>query len=62
MAATFEVYADKGNQWRWRLRHSNGNIVADSAEGYSTEANCLNGIESVRSNAPTAPVKKLVAP
>lgn len=60
MAATFEVYADNKSEWRWRLRHTNGNVIADSGEGYTTEENCMNGIESVRTNSPTAPVKKLV--
>ena len=35
----------------------NGEIVAAS-EGYTTKANCLNGIESVKKNAPEAEVVK----
>ena len=56
MAATFEVYKDKANEYRWRLRHQNGNIIADSGEGYVAKSGAINGIESVKENAPDAPV------
>lgn len=59
MAATFELYQDKAGEWRWRLRHENGNIIADSGEGYVAKAGAVNGIESVKENAPTAPTKEL---
>ena len=56
MAATFELYKDRAEEYRWRLRHENGNIIADSGEGYTTKANAINGIESVKENAPTASI------
>lgn len=56
MAATFELYADAGQQWRWRLRHDNGRIIAESGEGYRAKADALNGIASVKQNAPAAPI------
>lgn len=31
---TIEYYRDKKFEWRWRLRHRNGRIMADSGEGY----------------------------
>ena len=58
MAATFELYRDNAGEYRWRLRHQNGNIIADSGEGYSSKANALNGIDSVKENAPAAPVEE----
>ncbi|MBX0324488.1 YegP family protein [Halomicroarcula sp. F13] len=58
MAATFELYTDSADQWRWRLRHSNGNIIADSGEGYASKAKAKQGIESVKSNAPDADVEE----
>lgn len=61
MAATFELYKDKAGEFRWRLRHENGNIIADSGEGYTTKANAQNGIESVKTNAPEAPVEDQTA-
>ena len=52
----FEVYQDRGEEWRWRLVASNGNIVADSAEGYASKQGAKRGIESVRTHAPAATV------
>ncbi|MBP1986725.1 uncharacterized protein YegP (UPF0339 family) [Halolamina salifodinae] len=54
--ATFELYEDDADQYRWRLRHDNGNIVADSGEGYASKQKARQGIESVRDNAPDADV------
>ncbi len=51
----FEVYKDKAGEFRFRLKARNGEIIAVS-EGYKAKASCLNGIESVRKNAPDAPV------
>jgi len=55
--ATFEVYEDSGGKWRWRLKHRNGNIIADSSEGYASKQKAKQGLESVRSNAPGAYVE-----
>jgi uncharacterized protein YegP (UPF0339 family) len=49
--ATFELYEDRGGKYRWRLRHRNSNIIADSAQGYTRRSNAQNGIQSVRRNA-----------
>lgn len=49
----FEIYADKANEFRFRLKAKNGEIIATS-EGYKTMDSCKNGIESVRKNAENA--------
>ncbi len=49
----FEVYADKAGEYRFRLKATNGQVIATS-EGYKTKASCLNGIASVQKNAPDA--------
>lgn len=54
--ATFEVYEDTQGDWRWRLVHDNGNIIADGGEGYASKQKCEEGIESVKENAPGAEV------
>jgi len=46
----FEVYADKSGEYRFRLKATNGQVIAVS-EGYKALASCLNGIESVKTNA-----------
>ena len=51
----FEVYTDKAGEFRFRLKARNGEIIAVS-EGYKAKASCLNGIESVKKNAPEAEV------
>ena len=58
MTATFELYEDSGGQYRWRLRHANGNIIADSGEGYASKQKAKQGIESVKKNAPEAGVEE----
>ncbi|MES3517360.1 MAG: YegP family protein [Natronomonas sp.] len=49
--ATFELYEDEGGDYRWRLRHDNGNIIADSSEGYASKQKAKQGLESVKTNA-----------
>jgi len=56
MGATFEIYLDKKKEWRWRLRHDNGRIIADGAEGYSSKQKLIQGIESVKKNAYAATI------
>ena len=51
----YEVYTDKAGEFRFRLKAKNGEIIAVS-EGYKAKASCLNGIESVKKNAPEAEV------
>ena len=51
----FEIYNDKAGEFRFRLKATNGQVIAVS-EGYKTLANCENGIESVKKNAPEAEV------
>jgi uncharacterized protein len=55
MAGKFELYKDKSGEFRFRLKAGNGQVIAVS-EGYSSKASALNGIESVKENAPGAPV------
>jgi len=52
MAANFEVYKDARGEFRFRLKAANGEIIA-SSEGYKSKAAAQNGVESVRTNAPT---------
>ena len=52
----FEIYTDKAGEFRFRLKATNGEIIAVS-EGYKALTSCKNGIESVKKNAPEAEVK-----
>lgn len=54
--ARFEVFQDSDNEWRWRLRHRNGNIIATSGEGYTRKHNAQRGLRSVVENSPDAEI------
>jgi uncharacterized protein YegP (UPF0339 family) len=56
MAAKFEVYLDSSNEYRWRLKSANGQVIATGGEGYSSKAGCENGIVAVKKDAPDAPI------
>ena len=53
----FEMYLDKAGEYRFRLKAKNGEVIATS-EGYKSKAGCLNGLESVKDNAPEAEIEK----
>lgn len=36
-----ELYADAVGMWRWRVWSDNGNILADSGQGYKNHLDCL---------------------
>lgn len=52
----FEIYLDNAGEFRFRLKAKNGQNIAAS-EGYTAIKSCLNGIESVRKNAPDAKIE-----
>ncbi len=51
----YEVYTDKKGEFRFRLKASNGEIIV-TGEGYKAKAGCMNGIESIKKNAPDAEI------
>ena len=61
MAAKFELYKDKSGEIRWRLVASNGQMIANSGEGYKTKESAKNGIESVKKNAQSATIEDKTA-
>jgi uncharacterized protein YegP (UPF0339 family) len=58
MAGKFELWTDKGGDWRFNLKASNGQVIATS-QGYASKASALNGIDSVKTNAPGAEVVEI---
>lgn len=60
MAGKFEVYLDARGKHRFRLKAGNGQIIA-VGESYESMAACLNGIESIRKNAPDATLNDLTS-
>ncbi|WP_433278984.1 YegP family protein [Pseudonocardia xinjiangensis] len=55
MAGKFEVYQDRSGKYRFRLKASNGQVVA-TGEAYETKAAALKGCQSVVKAATGAPV------
>ncbi|MFM5917851.1 MAG: YegP family protein [Novosphingobium sp.] len=55
MAHTFEIYKDKGGEYRARFKYNSE--VMFSTEGYSSKASAQNAIDSIKANGPGAPVE-----
>ena len=55
MAGTFELWVDKGGDYTFNLKAGNGQVIATS-QGYASKASALNGIESIKKNAPDAAI------
>ena len=53
----FEWYKDKLGKFRFRLKAANGEVIVVS-EAYTSKEGCVNGIESVKKNAPKVKVVK----
>ncbi len=54
----WEIYEDKGGQYRFRLYASNGSCICHS-QGYTSKANCKSGIESIIKTVPDATIEKI---
>ena len=52
----FEIYTDKAGEIRFRLKATNGQIIAVS-QAYTALSSCQKGIESVKKNAPDATIE-----
>lgn len=51
----YEIYLDKAGEYRFRLKARNGEIIV-TGEGYKAKAGCLNGIDSIKRNAPDSEI------
>ena len=58
-AGTFEVYKDAGGKYRWRLKSTNGQIIATPGQGFSDKRSCMDNIESVRRAVASASVEEV---
>ena len=47
----YRVYRDMRGEWRWNYNSSNGNVIADSGEGYRNKSDCLNGISIIKGSS-----------
>ncbi len=58
--ATLDVYRDRRREWRWRLKASNGRILADSGEGYRRRGSAVHGARRIRELFIAGKVKEVV--
>ena len=54
---SFEKYVDRAGEYRWRLKASNGNIIADCGEGYVNAVDRDHAIDLVKSTSAATPVE-----
>ena len=47
----FETYTDTKGESRWRLKSSNGQVIATSGQGYRDKRDCKNAIERIKKDA-----------
>lgn len=52
--ARFVIYKDQRNEYRWRFRADNEEIIADSAEGYRHKSDCEHGIKLMKKESSAA--------
>lgn len=45
---TFEIYQDTAKDYRWRLKASNGNILATPGQGFSSKRTCRESVEHLQ--------------
>ncbi len=56
-SGSFQIYADRGGAWRWRLSTASGEVLATSNEGYASRQQALSAIETVKRVASDSAVK-----
>jgi uncharacterized protein YegP (UPF0339 family) len=52
----FQIYADAGGKYRWRLVASNGRTAASSVEHFDSKANAWRAAEDIKANARNAEI------
>ena len=57
--AVFEVYKDKGDEFRFRLNDGEGTTLAISGKGYKTKAECVKVVETIKKEAAKAKVEEV---
>jgi uncharacterized protein len=55
---TFVIYKDARDEFRWRLKASNGRIIGMADEGYSTKHGCKEAVELIKQDAAKAAVEE----
>ena len=54
----FETYQDAKKEHRWRLKATNGQVIATSGQGYKDKRDCDNAIDVIKKGAEKARVEE----
>lgn len=57
MAATFEIFRDSSDHYRWRLKSGPAQVIATSGEGHVQRAGARSGIEVLKRDVAGAGIK-----
>ena len=57
--AVFEIYKDRGGEFRFRLKDADGNSLAISGKGHDTKAEVQKIIDEIKTVAPKAKVEDM---
>jgi len=52
----FETYIDKASEHRWRLRATNGQVIAVSGEGYKNKTDMVEMINKIQDKSQYAKI------
>jgi uncharacterized protein YegP (UPF0339 family) len=53
----FEIYQDAAQEYRWRLKATNGEILATAGQGYKSKADAQKSVERIQTEAATPKLK-----
>jgi len=53
MSAKLEIYKDKLGEFRWRLIHASGQVIAN----YKAKTNAMGSMNFIKENAPNATIE-----
>jgi uncharacterized protein YegP (UPF0339 family) len=56
---TVEVYKDKAGEFRFRVKDTDGKVIAMPTRGYETKAECLKTLELVKNTLNNAKVTEV---
>jgi uncharacterized protein len=56
-ASVFELYKDAQDEFRFRLKDGDGDLLATSGKGYKTKADCQKIIDVIKATAAKAKVE-----
>ena len=55
----FEIYQDRKKEWRWRLKASNGQVIAGPQEGYKKRSHCVRMVARIKQGVRGADVVEI---